>query len=53
MRGCDVCEKCKPIDADLERYRRLKARLTDRKTLEGIARLMDELERQKKALHPE
>ena len=53
MRGGDMCNKCKSIDADLDRYRLLKARLTDQQTVEGIAKLIDKLEQQKKALHPQ
>ena len=48
-----MCEKCKSIDADLDRYRQLRARLTDEQTLHGLAKLIGELEDRKKALHPE
>jgi hypothetical protein len=48
-----MCEKCQPIDAQLERYRRLYAMVTDRQTSEGIKRLIAELEANKKALHPD
>jgi hypothetical protein len=48
-----MCEKCKPIDAKLLHYVDLRHRLTDDQTLEGLERLIQELEAQKKALHPE
>jgi hypothetical protein len=53
MRNRDMCEKCKPIDDRIARYRRLGAQISDAQTLNGIARLIAELEVQKRALHPE
>jgi hypothetical protein len=47
-----MCEKCKPIDAKLLSYVYLRQRVTDHQTLEGLERLIQELEAQKKALHP-
>jgi len=48
-----MCEKCKAIDDQIARFRRLGAQVSDPQTLEGIARLIAELEAQKRALHPE
>jgi hypothetical protein len=48
-----MCDKCKPIDAKLLRYVDLRYRVTDDQALAGIEHLIQELEAQKKALHPE
>jgi hypothetical protein len=41
-----MCEKCKPIDDKITYYKRMALRLNDQQTLEGIARLIQELEAQ-------
>ena len=48
-----MCDKCKPIDDRISHYRLLSARISDVQTLDGLKRLIEELEGQKKALHPE
>jgi hypothetical protein len=48
-----MCDKCKPLDDRLARYRALGKRVTDQQTLEGIKRLIEDMEAQKKVLHPE
>lgn len=48
-----MCGKCKPIDERIGRYRTLGSRVTDQQALDGIKRLIAELEAQKLALHPE
>jgi hypothetical protein len=48
-----MCDKCRAIDSQIERYRDLGRRITDQQTLEAIERLVRELEAGKKALHPE
>ena len=48
-----MCDKCKPIDDRIARYRRLGAHISDAQTQDGIARLIAELEVQKRDLHPE
>ena len=48
-----MCEECKPIDERIERYRRLAKGINDPQTIDVIARMVAELEAQKKALHPE
>jgi len=48
-----MCEKCIPIDGKLASYRALSGRISDQQTLDGIKRLIEKLEAQKKALHPE
>jgi hypothetical protein len=53
MRSNAMCEQCKQIDDQIARYRRLGAEISDAQTLDAIARLIAELEDQKRALHPE
>jgi hypothetical protein len=53
MRTADMCDKCKPLDDRIARYRGLGQHITDERTLEGIRRLIADLEAQKKVLHPE
>jgi hypothetical protein len=48
-----MCWKCEEINKVIVRYRTLSARVTDRLTLEGLQQLIDKLEAEKKALHPE
>lgn len=48
-----MCDKCKLIDTQIERYRFLSERISDPQTLEGLKRLTEELKAQKKSLHPE
>ena len=47
-----MCDKCKPIDEKLARYRILNSRIGDQQTLDGLAQLILELEALKRALHP-
>jgi hypothetical protein len=49
---CRMCEKCAEFDERIARYRLLAGRLTDQVTLDGIARLIEHYEIQKRALHP-
>jgi hypothetical protein len=48
-----MCDKCEEIEKKIEHYRRISSRITDRLTVEGIARLIARLEAEKAALHPE
>ena len=48
-----MCEKCAEIDQKMERYRTLAARILDQPTIDGIQKLVAELEAQKVVLHPE
>jgi hypothetical protein len=48
-----MCWKCEEIDKVILHYRTLSARVSDRLTLEGLQQLIDKLEDEKKALHPE
>ena len=48
-----MCEKCEDIDKTIERYRRIKERISDQQTVDGAQKLIDEMEADKAALHPE
>lgn len=48
-----MCWKCDEIDKVILHYRTLSARVTDTLTLEGLQQLIDKLEAEKIALHPE
>jgi hypothetical protein len=48
-----MCWKCDEIDKKIAHYRTLSSRVTDTLTLEGLQQLVDKLEVEKKALHPE
>jgi hypothetical protein len=57
-RLCDVgagamCEKCVEIDGKIGHYRSIASRTTDQPTLDGIQELIERLQAQKAALHPE
>jgi hypothetical protein len=48
-----MCWKCEEIDKVILHYRTLHARVTDELTLEGLQQLIEKLEAEKKALHPD
>jgi hypothetical protein len=48
-----MCEQCVEIDKKIGRYRSSAARIMDQQTLDGIDRLVAELEAQKIELHRE
>jgi hypothetical protein len=48
-----MCEKCIELDIKIEHYRVMAAGLTDQPTLDGIKDLIDRMQAQKAALHPE
>jgi hypothetical protein len=50
--GTSMCEKCSELDAKIERQK-LAARLLDPPTIEGINKLIEEMEAEKARLHPE
>jgi restriction endonuclease S subunit len=47
-----MCEKCDEIDKKIEHYRRLKQQIMDDAFVDGAKNLIQELEREKSALHP-
>jgi hypothetical protein len=48
-----MCEKCVEIDAKIQRYGHLSRCITDRLTLDAIAKLIKQMQLEKTALHPE
>ena len=48
-----MCDKCIELDKKIEHYRHLSSRMTDQPTLDGIKKLIADLQAQKIALHPE
>ena len=48
-----MCDKCDDIDVKIQHLRDIALRMLDQQTLDGIATLIAELERQKATLHPE
>jgi hypothetical protein len=48
-----MCEKCVELDRKIEHYRYMASRITDRLMLEGIKELIERMQAQKAALHPE
>ena len=48
-----MCEKCDEIDCKIERYRHVQRTILDQITVDRAKELIDELEAQKAALHPE
>jgi hypothetical protein len=48
-----MCEKCEELDRKIDHVRRLAKAGLDELTLSRFAALIEEYERQKKALHPE
>ena len=48
-----MCWQCEEIDKSIEHYREMATRVTDQRTIDGIALLIERLETEKKALHQE
>ena len=53
LRRVRMCEKCVVLDSKIEHYRVLASRITDQPTLDGINQLIERMQAQKAALHPE
>jgi len=51
--GTAMCDKCAELDEKIEHYRGLRPRITDPQTTEGLRKLIDDMQAQKAALHPE
>ena len=47
-----MCKKSQELEAKIERYRRIAARLDDKRVSAGIARLIEEAEAELAALQP-
>ena len=48
-----MCDKCAELDKKIEHYRSLLFRVTDQQTTEGIRKLINDMQAQRAALHPE
>jgi hypothetical protein len=48
-----MCDKCVEIDKKIEHYRLLESRLTDQPILDGLKKLIERMQTQKAALHPD
>jgi hypothetical protein len=48
-----VCDKCVELDGKIEHYRKLLSMLTDQQTIDGLKALIEKIETEKLALHPE
>jgi len=48
-----MCETCNELDKKIEHYRQLAARVRDPLLTEGVGKLIEEMEAQKAAFHPE
>jgi hypothetical protein len=49
----EMCGKCIELDVKIERYKRLSSQIIDQPTLDGITKLIADLQAQKIALHRE
>jgi hypothetical protein len=48
-----MCDQCVELDKKIEHHRLLASRITDQPLLDGIKELIDRMQAQKLALHPE
>jgi hypothetical protein len=48
-----MCDKCQELDKKIERYRSLVAKVPDPLTTEQVGKLIEEMQAQKAALHPD
>jgi hypothetical protein len=48
-----MCERCVELDEKIDHYRRLAARITDGRAIDGINELIERMKAEKAALHPE
>ncbi|ERF86146.1 hypothetical protein JQ559_02515 [Bradyrhizobium viridifuturi] len=48
-----MCEQCIELDKRIAHYTELAVRVTDERTLDGIARLLADLQGKKRELHPD
>jgi hypothetical protein len=48
-----MCEKCAELDSKIEHYQYMASRITDQQTLDGIKELIERVQAEKAALHPE
>jgi hypothetical protein len=48
-----MCERCVELDAKIDRYKQMARMVTDQRTLDAIAKAIEEANAEKAALHPE
>jgi hypothetical protein len=48
-----MCDKCAKLDEKIEHYRKMALAIGDQLTVERIKAMMEDLQAQKLALHPE
>ena len=48
-----MCSKCQEIDSRILHYQKLGTQITDDLTLKGLQQLIEKLQAEKKALHPQ
>jgi len=48
-----MCDQCVELDSKIEHYRFMVSRITDQPLLDGIKELIERMQAQKAALHPE
>lgn len=48
-----MCEKCAEFDKKIEHYRMIIMRVPDPLTVDGISKLIEKMQAEKAALHPE
>jgi beta-phosphoglucomutase-like phosphatase (HAD superfamily) len=48
-----MCDECVELDSKIEHYRFMASRVTDQPPLDGIKELIERMQAQKLALHPE
>jgi hypothetical protein len=48
-----MCDKCVELDSKIDHYRFLADRITDQLTIDGIKQLIERMQAEKAALHPE
>jgi len=48
-----MCEKCVELDDKIEHYQRMASRISDQAMLAGIKELIERMQAEKAALHPE
>jgi hypothetical protein len=53
FRRVSMCEKCIELDKKIEHYRVMASRITDQPVLDGIKELIERMQAQKAAFHPE
>jgi hypothetical protein len=47
-----MCDKCAELDEKIRHYQRMAIHITDQLTLDGIKRLIEDMDAKKSALHP-